>query len=789
MKREMLYILGSLIGIILLVWFFEHSDLISISVIDGTRDALLGLLQIAGLCLFLLIIITIVRWLLRSPKGTAVLPFEIVIPEDRDKLLCYNGRTIADSLKAEMASIGNIHAQNPFVASDTRFGRPDSHQQETIGKFNKQQIQFKNEDLKADFADVAVVAVSGNNISIGKVMMTLKQMWNDRDPKYIISGSLQRYGNLIRLICNLRSSDGFNDICDVSKIIEDESEVNDLIKDLSFKVWQTIPKDWEISSTNSKTWLGLKYFTESLNSFSKYKSSNIPSHLDNAREACLRAEQEENGYLNLYPLAFAIGSEMYERQLYDKALELFECAGTIAYNAFPNSNDEIEIKTDAYNAFGWCHWNLKHYPQAEFSFQRVSELRPDRLEGYYNLSLVLMDVNREREARLIYDKVVDKGIIQGEKHLIRLGDWLDALGFGNEAIEKYMMFIEKDPSNAELLYKCGNIYMNLQDFDKAIEMFNRVLKIDPEFSDNLGNPHSKLGEIHFLNDRPDEAEKEFHLAIHQSPLLALPYFYLGHIYSIKEKEELAIKEFKRAIHLDEGIIEAYLCLGQLYEQKGLLEEAMKSFQTGIEKGGPNEQLHVNLARVLFELDRFEDSEKEYKTALKVNWDSHDTHLGLGYLYRVIEDYTNSILAFRNATRLDPQNAHAFRGLAETYRKLKMWEEAIDAYTDSIRIDNSDALTYVCLAHCHEQKGEKIEAEEAKRNAELLKEKWMGPDHYSFACYEALFGRNDLAVQHLRVAWKEGKRTESIKYASRDVDFDSIREDRAFKKLMEEHTLY
>src|SRR4029077_18398382 len=99
----------------------------------------------------------------------------------------------------------------------------------------------------------------------GRLLMTLKQLMNDCDPRYVISGSMQRYGNTVQLISRLKAVGENIIVCEVTNTIKSDEEIPDLIKDLAFKIWKEIPKTWKnIKGTVSDTWIGLKYFTEAL---------------------------------------------------------------------------------------------------------------------------------------------------------------------------------------------------------------------------------------------------------------------------------------------------------------------------------------------------------------------------------------------------------------------------------------------------------------------------------------------------------------------------------------------
>ncbi|GAB3048893.1 tetratricopeptide repeat protein [Spirosoma pulveris] len=807
-NKQMLTIFGGILTLVLALWLIDnYLNSNAVKAFNSLRDVLLTFLEILALCLLIIIIVTIVRWLIRNPEGIVILPFEIVLVDDKNKLSSYDGKSIADSLTADIITIRNVHKQNQEGSSrlnplepeqvngaDNQGNSGSSRQNlppKFTGKFTTSQFVSSGENLNVGFADIANISVSGNSISIGKVLLTLKKLWNDRDPKYVISGSLQKYGSTTRLVSRLKAL-GEKDIIisEVHRTIQSEDEIPELIKDLAFNIWQNIPKDWiDISGTESKTWFGLKYFTESLNSYNLFKISGLRIHLEGATTNCLKASQEEIGYKNLYVLASSLGSDMYTLSEFSKAQELFKCATEVAYDAFLPSSDDFKTNAaNAHNAFGVCCLSQKNFPDAEFNFRKAIDLMPNTLDGYYNLSIVLSHLNRTEEALDIINDVDKLGIISRDNYNTILGDWLKDLGLGTAAIEKYKIAIEEEPNNVKLYNKCGKIFSYLVKYEEAIDAFKKVLEKEPQYSDEFGNPHNDIGLIYVELGRQEEALEEFNLALHQNPTFAEAHFNLGNLYfnSQPKNETLAITEYEIALQLDPKQMKAYYNLGLVYYSKNEYNKAIINFQQAIAIGMSTEDCYNQLANAFFNLDEFDNAEIQYKKALALNQDNFDAHSGLGYLYRLKEDYPKAVLAFRHATRLDKRNSEIFRGTGEIFRKLKSWDEAIWTYQQAIEIDDKDPYGHICLAHCHLAKEQMELYAKQMKSAELLRQQWE-PNDYTLACYEALNGNLPMAVASLRTVLE--KKMQTIKYINLDIDFESIRNEPEFKRLIEEYISY
>ncbi|RKX65571.1 hypothetical protein DRP44_06035 [candidate division TA06 bacterium] len=60
----------------------------------------------------------------------------------------------------------------------------------------------------------------------------------------------------------------------------------------------------------------------------------------------------------------------------------------------------------------------------------------------------------------------------------------------NEALQYLNKALEKDPANIEVLYTIGIIYESINNPDKALEYFKKVIKIDPQHEDAIIHIHS-----------------------------------------------------------------------------------------------------------------------------------------------------------------------------------------------------------------------------------------------------------------------------------------------------------
>jgi tetratricopeptide (TPR) repeat protein len=204
----------------------------------------------------------------------------------------------------------------------------------------------------------------------------------------------------------------------------------------------------------------------------------------------------------------------------------------------------------------------------------------------------------------------------------------------------------------------------------------------------------------------------------------------------------------------------------------------------------------------------------YSESIALRPDADWVHYIRGELLREKGDYNGAIIDFNEVIRLEPDNAEAYLRRGSSYQDLGVLDRAITDYQEVIRLKPYDATAHYQLGAVHQANGEldkaieyftntilitpnhvmarmslfgllqklerESEAREHEKIAHLLIQK---EDEYNRACFEAICGNTDKALELLRVGLKKGQ--SSQEWTRRDPDFENLREDPGFKELVGE----
>jgi len=142
------------------------------------------------------------------------------------------------------------------------------------------------------------------------------------------------------------------------------------------------------------------------------------------------------------------------------------------------------------------------------AFKRVSELKPNKVDGYRNVARVLIREGKLDEAYEWLEKSLE--LKKDDPQTMWLvGTAKQKEGEYEQAIVAYSKVIEAFPEDRNALKNMGRVHFLLENYEEAIHYFNRVLDIDPE----------ELMSHYHLMQIYAELDKEQKMAKHESAYL------------------------------------------------------------------------------------------------------------------------------------------------------------------------------------------------------------------------------------------------------------------------------
>jgi tetratricopeptide (TPR) repeat protein len=258
---------------------------------------------------------------------------------------------------------------------------------------------------------------------------------------------------------------------------------------------------------------------------------------------------------------------------------------------------------------------------------------------------------------------------------------------------------------------------------------------------------------------------------------------------ISEKLEIMrneiVKEFKKSV--EEAKIDVSSSREEKKELTPELNERLHSLE---EKLGDLKELGLIAdaetsslrGDYFFSQSKYKEALASYNWALELKPDYFEAVYSRGNTYHMLEKYDEALIDFNRALKLKPDDIEALISRGATYSQLKKYNEAITDFNHALKLKPDYPKVLSNRGAAYSQLKKYNEAITDFNRAFKLK-----PDYpsalYNLACLFSVQSKTDDALKYLEKAISKDKKYKEM--AKKDKDFDNIRNDPRFKKLIGE----
>ena len=281
-------------------------------------------------------------------------------------------------------------------------------------------------------------------------------------------------------------------------------------------------------------------------------------------------------------------------------------------------------------------------------------------------------------------------------------------------MENYQKLLELYPDDLEAIGYLASRYRNTEEWDLALENFEKIIAIDPQEELAYEN-------VAYVYTAKGQYEKARNILTSNQQVFTNPLYFhirLATCYLLEGKHDLAIEETHKARSLDPDYFEINELLGHIHLIRGDIESAEKAFRQMIEAKHPLSQYLGNLWLAHLHLMRgeYDRLTNEIARLLEIykksdflpgmfNFQILDVYIKLqkGLFPEALVLTVQAMEAANKAAYIDYRNsALYFRGLA--YARMKRIKEARDT-ADELKKQIQEIDRKKLMRHYHHLRGE------------------------------------------------------------------------------------
>lgn len=385
--------------------------------------------------------------------------------------------------------------------------------------------------------------------------------------------------------------------------------------------------------------------------------------------------------------------------------------------------------------------NAKQFSTAAAIYEKLVAKNPNDLDNYYYWINTLIYSNDLKKAVSVYDLLEEKLGVTEEFSLRKQKIYL-SLKDEASAIVEIEKLIETDPGNLKYLNILAELYQISGDFDKAEEIYNRILKSDPQ----NGMVHLALSEQYAKNGDTLKSAEEMRLVFEDENFnidakirILLKNFTLSGVKEEKKKESIALGGILTRVHPKEP--KAYSVYGDLLYRIDSLSQAREQYRKAITLDESKFVLWSQVLIIDSELSDFDAMYEESKKAVELFPAQPSFYLFQGMAGIQKKELKEAIEILNEGKELvfdnPPLLAQFYASLGDAYYKEEQHLKSDTAYDKSLEYDPDNIYVlnnysyYLSLRKENLDKAEKM----SKRSNELEPNSQSFADTYGWILYQ------------------------------------------------------
>lgn len=305
----------------------------------------------------------------------------------------------------------------------------------------------------------------------------------------------------------------------------------------------------------------------------------------------------------------------------------------------------------------------------------------------------------------------------------------------DRAIELLTENVKKNPDDSEGYLWLGIAYGRKREYGKATDSFDKAVELDSLYLDKMktAKPDQFWGGgasywvtyvncgVGLMNEEEFQAALDRMLAAAQiQPDSSSTYNYIGYIYSKLGKEEEACKSYEKAAKLGPRNLDARLNLAACRLKHEDYDGALKHLTKAVEIDSTSDRAYYLKGICHSQKDENDEAEKAFRTATGLNPKNKDAFYNLGVIQLKQDKASGGSKSLEKAVELAPTDEDAWYQLGGAFFKLEEYQNAADAFTKVIELNPTNADAYENRGHCRRNLGLKEQALMDFQRAEELR---------------------------------------------------------------------
>lgn len=312
--------------------------------------------------------------------------------------------------------------------------------------------------------------------------------------------------------------------------------------------------------------------------------------------------------------------------------------------------------------------------------------------------------------------------------------------------------IEKNPEVVIAYYNRGNVYMNSDAYERAIQDFSTCVKLDPtHWEAYINRGVTKTKQKDFVS-----AIGDFDAALSIDSTILKAYINRANALRMLKDYDRALVDYNKAGRIKPDMAELYLNRSILKFEMKDIDGSLIDLDMALHLDSKYLSAFINRAYIKKEKGDYSGSLADYTSAIELNPGNSDLYNNRGNVYFLAGDMTAALNDYNQSIQLNPDDFLGYKNRGTIYLSQNKAEEAVNDFRESIIRNPKSAELFYNLALAKKLKGD---SEGMK--GDYLKAVELDPNYRSDEFRKKIGVGEDLLGQMMPVQlYEQGRSTEA-----------------------------
>ena len=308
---------------------------------------------------------------------------------------------------------------------------------------------------------------------------------------------------------------------------------------------------------------------------------------------------------------------------------------------------------------------------------RYLEYRPRDPHAAFFLGLCLLDEGRTQQALNCFKKCFVDRPQHMKGHLHAAAAYMNLMQF-DEALDHLHKALKVDPRSAKAHHKVGRCYEKKYMMDEAIAAYEKAIELKPNYKD----AHFAMGALCRTMGLHDQAILHLRKTVELDPNESEAYYIMGIVLVALKRYQEAVEPLREAVKLAPNNAFAHYTLGKACLGSEQLEPALACFRQALELNPRDTKARTALGQVFFQMSELTRAKRQFEKVLEENPREAEAHYFLGACQFRLHEYGGAIVSYQNAASVAEGSAlFSFtQGAIRSYQRR--YDEAIKYFQEA-----------------------------------------------------------------------------------------------------------